>query len=85
MEWVGQDTIHLGTFDGATWSFRINFIFNTPIKSDQKWFYRVVLVEKSSLVLDICWMNVPFDVMSFQKHLRFFFNECCENTLKIKV
>ena len=42
-------------------------------------------MEKSSLVLDICWMNVPFDVMSFQKNLRFFFNECCENTLKTRL
>ena len=90
MFWFNLDTFRICTYCQKlpTGSFRMNDFFNTPYKSFQKCFLRLILVEKSSLVHDIWWIYAPFNIMSLWKKSMdiwniFHFNKCCKNTLKI--
>ena len=74
----------------STGSFRMNDFFDTPFKSFQKCFSRLILAEMSSLFHDIWWIYAPFNVVGhwkksidFQKLLRF--EKCCKFTLKILI
>ena len=67
----------------STGSFKINVIFNTPIKSCQTFFYRLFLVKWYSLVCEILWKNIPFNVKSVQKFQRASLIFCVLKNVKI--
>ena len=65
-----NDEVHIiDIFTCSVWvkntgSFDRSVIFHTPIKSWQKCSLRLILAEKSSLVHDIWWIYIPFNVVS---------------------
>ena len=52
----------------VTGSFNRSVIFYNPIQSCQKYFLRLIFVEKSSLVHEIWWIYVLFNVVCLWKN-----------------
>ena len=72
-------------FGVSTGSFERSVIFHTPMKSWQTCSLRLILAEKSSLMHDIWWIYIPFNVVSLWKtsiyiQKKILFDECCRNT-----